>query len=86
MIVNDDVCIGDIEKDIKQCSGKMLEEIKLFDVYKGSQIEEGKKICGVCGGIAEYFDIDPVVVRVGFTILILCFVLIDLVLLVLEPP
>ena len=22
-----------------------------------------RKICGVCGGIAEYFDIDPTVVR-----------------------
>ena len=22
-----------------------------------------KKLCGVCGGIAEYFDIDPVLVR-----------------------
>ena len=22
-----------------------------------------KKICGVCGGIAEYFDIDPTIVR-----------------------
>ena len=23
------------------------------------KIEQGKKIAGVCGGIAEYFDIDP---------------------------
>lgn len=22
-----------------------------------------KKICGVCGGIAEYFDMDPTVIR-----------------------
>ncbi len=28
-------------------------------LYKSSD----KKICGVCGGIAEYFDIDPTVVR-----------------------
>ena len=31
-----------------------------------------KKICGVCGGIAEYFDIDPTLVRlalVAFTLL-----------------
>ena len=25
------------------------------------RIEEGSKIFGVCGGIAEYFDIDPVI-------------------------
>jgi phage shock protein PspC (stress-responsive transcriptional regulator) len=30
-----------------------------------------KKIAGVCGGIAEYFDIDPTIVRVGFVILLL---------------
>ena len=28
-----------------------------------------KKICGVCGGIAEYFGIDPTVVRVIWVIL-----------------
>ena len=28
------------------------------------RVEQGKKLCGVCGGIAEYFDLDPTVVRV----------------------
>ena len=28
-------------------------------LYKSSD----KKLCGVCGGIAEYFDIDPTIVR-----------------------
>ena len=27
------------------------------------KIEDGKKVCGVCGGIAEYFNIDPTIVR-----------------------
>ncbi len=31
-----------------------------------------RKIAGVCGGIAEHFDIDPVVVRVIAVILLLC--------------
>lgn len=30
-----------------------------------------KKIAGVCGGIAEYFEIDPTVVRLGWVILTL---------------
>lgn len=30
-----------------------------------------KKIAGVCGGLAEYFDIDPTIVRVIFVILLL---------------
>lgn len=28
------------------------------------RIEDGSKIFGVCGGIAEYFDVDPTLVRV----------------------
>ncbi len=31
-----------------------------------------KKICGVCGGIAEYFDIDPTLVRLGWVLLLFC--------------
>ncbi len=32
-----------------------------------------KVICGVCGGIGEYFGIDPTVVRLIWAVLILCF-------------
>ena len=28
-----------------------------------------KKLAGVCGGIAEYFNLDPTMVRVGFVLL-----------------
>ena len=37
------------------------------------KVESNKKIFGVCGGIAEYFDMDPTLVRalwVIFTLLI----------------
>ncbi len=30
-----------------------------------------KKICGVCGGIAEYFNIDPTIVRLLWVFLTL---------------
>ena len=30
-----------------------------------------KVICGVCGGLAEYFEIDPVFVRIGFAAFVL---------------
>ena len=33
------------------------------------RLEEGKMICGVCAGIAEYFDIDPTLVRLGAVVL-----------------
>lgn len=32
-----------------------------------------KKIFGVCGGIAEYFDIDSTIVRLGLTLSVLFF-------------
>lgn len=31
-----------------------------------------KKLCGVCGGIAEYFDIDSTIVRLIWAIFTLC--------------
>ena len=31
--------------------------------------ESNKMICGVCGGIAEYFNIDPTLVRLGWVAL-----------------
>ena len=36
------------------------------------RIEEGKMLAGVCGGIAEYFNIDPTLVRLGW-VLVSCF-------------
>lgn len=43
MLVKDEVLAGDIGKIIKQRGGKILESYKLFDVYKGKQVEEGYK-------------------------------------------
>lgn len=37
------------------------------------KIEEGKKICGVCGGVAEYFNIDPTIVRIIIAVLCLAY-------------
>lgn len=28
-----------------------------------------KKLCGVCGGIAEYFALDPTLIRIGYACL-----------------
>lgn len=36
------------------------------------KIEEGKKIDGVCGGIAEYFDVDPTLIRLLWVLFSLC--------------
>ncbi len=38
-------------------------------IYK---IEKDKKLCGVCGGIAEYLEIDPTLVRLVWLVAVLC--------------
>ena len=30
--------------------------------------DKDKKVCGVCGGIANYFDVDPTVIRLIWVI------------------
>ena len=35
--------VATIEKIIRQAGGKLLEQVELFDVYEGAQIEAGKK-------------------------------------------
>lgn len=43
LLVDDEVLVQDIESIIRNKGGKILEDVKLFDVYKGAQIPEGKK-------------------------------------------
>ncbi|NLL04561.1 MAG: phenylalanine--tRNA ligase subunit beta [Clostridiaceae bacterium] len=43
MLVKDEIMVKQIEDIIKQRAGKILEDIKLFDVYKGKQVPEGMK-------------------------------------------
>lgn len=31
--------------------------------------EDDKKLAGVCAGIAEYFDVDPTIIRVGYALI-----------------
>lgn len=43
ILVDDRVLVQEIEDTIKKQGGNILESAKLFDIYKGSQIPEGKK-------------------------------------------
>lgn len=43
-----------------------MENKKLY------RIEEGKMLCGVCGGIAEYLNIDVTVIRLIAAVLTVC--------------
>ena len=37
-------------------------------MQRAYRLRKGKVIGGVCSGIAEYFDIDPVLLRIGFAV------------------
>lgn len=43
MVVPKEILVGQIEALIRQRSGKILENLELFDIYEGEQIKEGYK-------------------------------------------
>ncbi|MBD7910092.1 phenylalanine--tRNA ligase subunit beta [Clostridium cibarium] len=43
ILVDDSILVGDIEECMLRAGGSIVEKIALFDIYKGSQIPEGKK-------------------------------------------
>lgn len=43
LLVDEDMAVGKIEEVIRKHGKKILENVKLFDVYRGKQVEEGKK-------------------------------------------
>ncbi len=43
MLIKDEILVKQVEDIIKGCSGKLLEDVNLFDVYKGEQIPAGMK-------------------------------------------
>ena len=38
--------------------------------YKKLYRSRDKKLCGVCGGIAEYFELDPTLIRLLWVIFV----------------
>jgi len=43
LVVDDSVAAGDVEAALRDGAGDLLESIRLFDVYTGEQVGEGKK-------------------------------------------
>jgi len=43
VVVDEDIKNEDIENEIKNNGTALLKEIKLFDIYRGKQVEPGKK-------------------------------------------
>ena len=43
LLVDEDMEVGRIEEVIRENGGDILEDVRLFDIYRGQQVEEGKK-------------------------------------------
>ena len=43
LVVDEDLTVGEIEAVIKEAPEEILKEVKLFDIYRGASIPEGKK-------------------------------------------
>lgn len=43
VVCDEEVQMLDVEKAIRKAVGKILERVELFDVYRGEQVEKGKK-------------------------------------------
>lgn len=47
-------------------------ERRVYNMKKLFRSRENRMICGVCGGIAEYFNIDPTLVRLAWVLVAAC--------------
>lgn len=43
LIVDEEVLVQDIEDTIRKAGSNIVEKVELFDIYRGEQVEEGKK-------------------------------------------
>lgn len=43
LVVLENVRVGDIEREIREQAGDLLESVQLFDIYRGGQIPKGSK-------------------------------------------
>ena len=43
LLVKEDAFVADMESIIRETGGKLLESVALFDVYRGKQVQQGKK-------------------------------------------
>jgi phage shock protein PspC (stress-responsive transcriptional regulator) len=55
-----------VKKTIKEDVSKELKKQKTYKKLYLSK--KDKMIAGVCGGLGEYFNIDPVLIRLAFVI------------------
>ena len=43
LLAREDIYAAEMERVIKEAGGKLLESVELFDIYRGKQVQQGKK-------------------------------------------
>ena len=43
VVVAEEVHVGDMQEAIMKSADELLEDVQLFDIYRGEQVEKGKK-------------------------------------------
>lgn len=43
LLVEEEILVQDIEDTIRRAGGNIVEKVELFDIYRGEQVEDGKK-------------------------------------------
>ena len=69
-VADENLAVGKIEKVITDCAGSLLEDLKLFDIYRGAQLGENKKSVAYALSMRSYEktltdeDVNPVVDKI----------------------
>ena len=45
LVVAEDVAVADLEAVVRSGAGELLESVRLFDIYRGAPVPEGRKSC-----------------------------------------
>jgi phage shock protein C len=53
----------------KNFINRIMQHVMRKRIYRS---KTDKKIAGICGGLAQYFNIDSVIVRIAFFAMLLC--------------
>jgi phage shock protein C len=60
--------LANIQQKIFFIFAKIKKQMTMKKLYRSNT---NRKLCGVCGGFAEYFDLDPTIMRLLVVILTL---------------
>lgn len=68
----EEIVVREITEETKQNNTEQENGGKNMDQKKLTKSQTNRMLCGVCAGLAEYFAIDPTVIRLLWVILTFC--------------